>query len=192
MLLSSLCFVKHQKVWRYRISQSLKLGAHIYFSCPVGIVEALSFTQKGKTDPGNAEFMPNMFCILQSICHILQHSCFILQNICFVLQYICLLWEGDEWWLTCAIYAKNLFKKLPTLQPPVSGSQRLEARAGERGQYCQKLFSYLAVLLKLSASGHWPMLKVCVSFGFVFSWFLRHPLHQINCPYMKKALNHKF
>ena len=125
MLLSSLCFEKHQKVWRYRIRQSLKLRAHIYFSCPVGIVEALSFTQKGKTDPGNAEFMPNMFCILQSICHILQHSCFILQNICFVLQYICLLWEGDEWWLTCAIYAKNLVKKLPNLQPPVSGSQRL-------------------------------------------------------------------
>ena len=51
-----------------KISQSLKFRMHIYFSCPVGIVEALSFTCTGKTDAWNAKFMPKICCILQYIC----------------------------------------------------------------------------------------------------------------------------
>ena len=42
-----------------------------------------------------------------------------------------------------------------------------------RRAHIVKLFSYFQVLLKL-ASSYWPMLKVCVSWEFVFRWFLYH------------------
>ena len=42
-----------------------------------------------------------------------------------------------------------------------------------RRAHIVKLFSYFQVLLEL-ASSYWPMLKVCVSWEFVFRWFLYH------------------
>ena len=72
--------------------------------------------------------------------------------------------------LYCTILA-NYDEKSTRMHKPVSGSQRLRGRG--RRAHIVKLFSYFPVLLEL-ASSYWPMLKVCVSWGFVFCWLLYH------------------
>ena len=64
------------------------------------------------------------------------------------------------------IYATNLVEK-----SPLCSLQSVDLRDWEKSKEVNivKLFSYFAVLLKLAASSHWPMLKVCVSFRVVLS-----------------------